>query len=44
MNAAVLDTPRLLLREMTRDDLGFVATMLAHPRLHVAASRETQHL
>jgi RimJ/RimL family protein N-acetyltransferase/GrpB-like predicted nucleotidyltransferase (UPF0157 family) len=27
----ILETPRLLLREMTRDDLDFVATMMAHP-------------
>ena len=34
MNAAVLDTPRLLLREMTAADLDFVATMLAHPEVN----------
>ncbi len=34
MNAAVLETPRLLLREMTAADLDFVATMLAHPEVN----------
>jgi ribosomal-protein-alanine N-acetyltransferase len=30
---AILQTPRLLLREMTLDDLDFVAEMLAHPEV-----------
>jgi RimJ/RimL family protein N-acetyltransferase len=29
----VLETPRLVLREMALDDLDFVATMLAHPEV-----------
>lgn len=29
----ILETPRLLLREMTLDDLDFVATMLADPEV-----------
>jgi [ribosomal protein S5]-alanine N-acetyltransferase len=29
----VLETPRLRLREMTRDDIGFVSTMLADPEV-----------
>jgi RimJ/RimL family protein N-acetyltransferase len=29
----ILETPRLTLREMTRDDLDFVATMLADPEV-----------
>jgi RimJ/RimL family protein N-acetyltransferase len=29
----ILETPRLLLREMTLDDLDFVAAMLAHPEV-----------
>jgi [ribosomal protein S5]-alanine N-acetyltransferase len=29
----ILETPRLVLREMTLDDLDFVATMLAHPEV-----------
>jgi RimJ/RimL family protein N-acetyltransferase len=31
MHAWTVETPRLRLREMTRKDLDFVATMLAHP-------------
>ncbi len=34
MNAAVLDTSRLLMREMTAADLDFVAAMLAHPEVN----------
>ncbi len=30
-NNSILQTPRLALRELTADDLDFVATMLAHP-------------
>jgi RimJ/RimL family protein N-acetyltransferase len=29
----ILETPRLILREMSLDDLDFVATMLAHPEV-----------
>jgi [ribosomal protein S5]-alanine N-acetyltransferase len=34
MNSIVLETPRLWLREMTGDDLDFVATMMAHPEVN----------
>jgi ribosomal-protein-alanine N-acetyltransferase len=30
----ILQTPRLILRELTADDLEFVATMLAHPEVN----------
>jgi [ribosomal protein S5]-alanine N-acetyltransferase len=33
MRRRILETPRLLLREMSPDDLGFVAAMLAHPEV-----------
>jgi len=31
MGQVVLETPRLILREMTRRDLDFIASMMAHP-------------
>jgi RimJ/RimL family protein N-acetyltransferase len=34
MNTAVLETPRLRLREMASGDLDFVATMLGHPEVN----------
>ena len=33
MQSEILETPRLILREMSPDDLDFVATMLAHPEV-----------
>jgi len=33
MQKQILDTPRLILREMSPDDLDFVATMLADPEV-----------
>jgi RimJ/RimL family protein N-acetyltransferase len=34
MSRVILETPRLLLREMTRDDLDFIALMMAHPEVN----------
>jgi len=36
----ILETPRLHLREMTRDDLDFVATMMAHPEVSFYYERQ----
>jgi RimJ/RimL family protein N-acetyltransferase len=34
MIRVILETPRLLLREMTRRDIDFIATMMAHPEVN----------
>jgi ribosomal-protein-alanine N-acetyltransferase len=44
MIAAVLETPRLLMREMTLADLDFIAAMMAHPEVnHYYDRRFTRH-
>ena len=34
MSRVILETPRLLLREMTRRDIDFIALMMAHPEVN----------
>jgi ribosomal-protein-alanine N-acetyltransferase len=34
MSRVILETPRLILREMTMDDLDFIASMMAHPEVN----------
>jgi RimJ/RimL family protein N-acetyltransferase len=34
MSRVILETPRLLLREMTRRDIDFIAMMMAHPEVN----------
>ena len=43
MSAAVLETARLLMREMTPGDIDFVATMLAHPDVNHYYERRLTH-